>query len=140
MKLNTLKVLTWLSNATPESSEACHHLVVHDMEDNAVASKEEHLTRMKWSFNNQVKENELSRWRMKQKCIQTLQATASKGLQEGQEIKNHIQSWQWQTTKWNRMSDQEGEWDRSASRFCVQQLLKVFKRSENQVQPWKWLV
>lgn len=39
MKLNTLKVLTWRSNATPESSEACHHLVVHDMEHNAVAQE-----------------------------------------------------------------------------------------------------
>lgn len=39
MKLNTLKLLTWLSNATPEFSEASHYLVVHDLEDNAIAQE-----------------------------------------------------------------------------------------------------
>lgn len=55
-------------------------------------TREEHLMTTKRSFNNQVKRKKLSRRRMRQKCIHTLHATASKGLQKGQEIKNHIQS------------------------------------------------
>lgn len=65
MKLNTLKLLTWLSNATPESSEASSGGPRYGRQ--CSCSREEHLTRANRSFNNQIKQKELATWRMKQK-------------------------------------------------------------------------